>query len=140
MSRVVFLCLLLIGCVTPALAQSTSYEIRVLRVVDADTLEVEALIWPKLTAQVIVRLAGVNAPESRGPLISECELKAGRTAKEFTQHFVADGAPITLTLTGQDKYGRMLGRVRVGKNDLAAALLAAGHARPYAGERRKPWC
>jgi len=48
---------------------------------------------------------------------------------------------ITLLRVVYDKFG---GRVRAdisdSDGDIAQALLAAGFARPYRGERREPWC
>ena len=81
-----------------------------------------------------------TAPESRGA-VSACEREAGLKAKAFSERFLRERpGQLTLSVAGPDKYGRMLGRARMGTEDLGSALLAAGLARPYTGGRRAPWC
>jgi endonuclease YncB( thermonuclease family) len=114
------------------------YRAQVVHVIDGDTLELRVAIWPQHTVQTVVRLAGINAPELRsGP---PCEREAGRRAAEFVRAWAARGGRITLTVTGREKYGRPLGAIARDGEDLAAALIAAGHARPYDGGRREAWC
>lgn len=125
---------------SPARDAQAPVPVKVLHVVDGDTLDVEAHVWPGIVARSRVRLAGVNTPESRGP-VTACELKAGREAKAFTAQWLEGRARLlAIAPTGQDKYGRLLVHVRAGDEDLARALVEAGHARPYAGGKRAPWC
>lgn len=114
------------------------YPARIVRVVDGDTLAVEAEVWPGHTVRTMVRLAGVNAPELHAR--AGCEREAAERAANFVRAWAARPGAIALTLTGRDKYGRDLGRVQRGDEDLASALLAAGHVRAYHGERREGWC
>lgn len=122
-----------------ALAVPEAYPSKILRVIDGDTLEVETEVWPGFTVKTRVRLAGVNTPEKTAT--APCERAAAAKASAFTQAFVAKPkATITLILAGRDKYGRELGYLKVDGQDLGAALIGAGHARPYKGERRGAWC
>ena len=108
------------------------------RVVDGDTIEVKAAIWLGQTLIVRVRIDGVDAPE----LEARCpeERKLALAARDFLARRL-EGATVKLTRVVYDKYG---GRVRAdvadATGDVAQALLAAGLARPYHGERREPWC
>lgn len=88
---------------------------------------------------VTVRLVGVDAPETAR---AQCaaERRAGLEAKAFANQWLSRRGALTLAAKGRDKYHRVLGRVSRGDDDLSAALLAAGHARPYGGGRRAGWC
>ena len=108
------------------------------RVVDGDTLEVKAAIWLGQTLIVRLRFDGVDAPE----LEARCpeERKLALAARDFLVRRL-EAAPVKLTRVVYDKYG---GRVRADvadtTGDIAQALLSAGLARPYHGERRETWC
>ena len=111
---------------------------KVERVVDGDTIDVRADIWLGQTLLVRVRIDGVDAPELEARCIEERKLAL--SAREFLAHRL-EGASVKLTRIVYDKYG---GRVRAGvadsRGDIGEALLSAGMARPYHGERRAPWC
>jgi micrococcal nuclease len=110
----------------------------VTRVVDGDTIEVRAAIWLGQTLIIRVRIDGVDAAE----LEARCpeERKLALAARDFLARRL-NGAAVKLTHVVYDKYG---GRVRAdvtdATGDIAQALLAAGLARPYHGERRETWC
>jgi len=117
------------------------YKAKVLRVIDGDTVQIEAAIWPGLIQRTKLRLAGVNTPEKRGRGISNCEKQAGHAATAFTRRFLAGAQNVTVSGIRLGKYaGRMLGSLHVDGKSLEQALLEAGHARPYRGRRRQPWC
>jgi micrococcal nuclease len=108
------------------------------RIVDGDTIEVRAHIWLGQSLNIRVRIDGVDTPELR----SACE--AERAMAIAARAFLAKrllNREITLLRVVYDKFG---GRVRAdisdSDGDIAQALLAAGLARPYRGERREPWC
>jgi micrococcal nuclease len=111
----------------------------VLRVVDGDTLEVEARIWLGQGVQVAVRLRGIDTPELRGRC--EAERDAAAKAKTRLAQLVGDGE-VKLADVGYDKFGgRVLARVSDAKGrDLAQALIAEGLARVYDGKARRAWC
>ncbi len=111
----------------------------VVRVIDGDTLEVRARIWLGQEVSILVRLAGIDAPELRGRC--EGEKRLAEEAKAYLRVMVGAG-PVTLS---EVRYGKFAGRVMaqvsnaVG-DDLSQALVAAGLARDYAGGRRQSWC
>lgn len=108
--------------------------------VDGDTIKGDVLVWPGLTANTLVRVRGVDAPELRGAL--PCERAAAALARDFATAWLVANHPISISDVAPDKFGgRVDAHVR-GANGglLASALLAAGHARPYTGGTREPWC
>lgn len=111
---------------------------KVLAVVDGDTIEVEAEIWPGLFQRTRVRLAGVDAPELKGRC--EEERRKAREAKALIERLA--GGRVTLLDVRPDKYGgRIVAKVLAADGtDLAAALIGAGLARSYAGGKREGWC
>lgn len=136
----VFFVIAFVAITGPVFAQlQGGYPAKVVRVVDGDTLEVDVALWQGVTLRTKVRLVAVNTPESRAPA-SACEIKSGQAAKAFTAKWVASHPGLLVLPSGDDKYGRTLARLRAGSADLADELLAAGLARPYAGEKRGPWC
>jgi micrococcal nuclease len=47
---------------------------------------------------------------------------------------------VTVSGTKIDKYGRAVREVRINGRDVGEAMIAAGLARSYAGEKRQGWC
>lgn len=114
-------------------------------VVDGDTLEVRARIWLGQELTTRVRLAGIDAPETRSDCPRERAL-AVRARAFLNARLRPAGArgPAAVRLHDirNGKYaGRVLARVESAAGlDLGRALLAAGLARAYDGGRRAPWC
>lgn len=106
---------------------------------DGDTITVRAWIWPRQSVETGVRLAGIDAPELRGRC--EAEKQAARNARDRLHALLAQARRIELHDIELDKYGgRVLARVIADGQDMAAALVGEGHARPYAGDTRAGWC
>ncbi|MCW5771414.1 MAG: nuclease [Rhodospirillaceae bacterium] len=112
---------------------------RLLRVVDGDTIEVLAGIWPDHYVEARVRIAGIDAPELRGRCAAEVE--RALAAKERVSALLAAGR-LQLRDVHYGKYaGRVVARVLTEDGrDVAALLLADKLARPYGGGRRAGWC
>ena len=112
---------------------------RIERVVDGDTIAVRARIWIGQEIAVMVRVRGIDAPEARGACGAERALAGRATALLAAATGTGD---VTLTnITGDKYFGRVLATVTTAEGrDVAAALLAAGLARPYQGEARIAWC
>ncbi|MCH7539667.1 MAG: thermonuclease family protein [Proteobacteria bacterium] len=108
------------------------------RVIDGDTVEVRAWIWPELVVTTRVRLAGMDAPEMEGECAAERDL--ARRARDYIAARV--GEIVRLYEVRPGKYaGRVIARVETTDGlDLAAALIEAGLGRPYEGGRREEWC
>ncbi len=110
-----------------------------LSVIDGDTLEARIAVFPGQEIVTRIRLAGVDAPERRGRC--PAERQAADAATQALAKLV-DGRPLTLAGVRGDKYfGRVLARVSTADGgDVADALIAGGHGRPYDGGRREGWC
>jgi endonuclease YncB( thermonuclease family) len=112
---------------------------RVLQVVDGDTVRVRARIWLDQELTTLVRLAGVDAPETKARCEEERVLAA--RAHALLETLAADGVVVLADVTLGKYAGRVVARVSSpGGKDWAAALLAAGLARPYDGGAREGWC
>jgi endonuclease YncB( thermonuclease family) len=108
------------------------------RVIDGDTVDVRAHIWLGQSLTIRVRIEGVDTPETR----SECadERRLAGAARDFLARRLLN-KEITLLRVVYDKFGgRVRADIRDSEGDVAQALMAAGLARPYRGERRQPWC
>jgi micrococcal nuclease len=108
----------------------------ILRVIDGDTLLVEAQPWPQQKMEVYVRIRGIDAPELR----SKCEASrlAGLDAQHALEALAAQSHRIKLTRISGDKYfGRIVADVILadGKN-VADDLLVAGLVQVYDGGRK----
>ena len=104
---------------------------RAIHVVDGDTVDVDG---------VRHRLVGLDAPEifhARCP----AERDRGILAAARLIALLAEGGVRVVDVEGREKWGRRLARLEGRGRDLAGALVAEGHARPYDGRAaRQSWC
>ena len=116
----------------------TQYTVSAWRVIDGDTFEAEIPLLPGLTATRAIRIRGIDAAERRARCPRERRLAQAATAALTAR---LEAGPVVLARLARGVYaGRLVADVRAGGVDVAAALVAAGHARPYAGGRRASWC
>lgn len=116
---------------TPAPSLTNFAKVRLLSVYDGDTFKVALRCkYAVFCDNVPVRVRGVDCPEMRGG--TEETRAAAKLAKAFTTEFLTRGK-INLKNCGRDKYFRLLCDVKVKGEDLAEALINAGHAVPYDG-------
>ena len=111
-----------------AAVQSASAERiagRVVGVADGDTLTVLA----DGKRQVRVRLGGIDAPERRQPYGTRA--RQGLSALAF-------GRAVQVEVEDTDRYGRPVGRVRVGGRDVNAEMVRRGAAWVYVRHNRDP--
>lgn len=109
---------------------------QVIRIIDGDTLEVDAHPWPGHAVRVSVRLRGIDTPERR----SKCshERLAADHARSELERLVSGFTTVELiNVSGGKYYGRVLADLRAGSRDVAAAMLESGLARPYQGGKRQ---
>lgn len=118
------------------------YEWKVLRVIDGDTVEIEAPYLPKpLKPKLSIRVFGVDTPEKgfRGQCDKEKQL--GEEATKFTKKLVTEANKIEIELMKWDKFGgRVLGDVIIDGASLTALLISNGYAREYYGDKKQSWC
>jgi micrococcal nuclease len=122
------------------IAQGLQIPVDILRVIDGDTLEVRARLWPDLAMTTRLRLRGIDAPEQRGSCDRERLL--AETATRRVESYVASGNWL-VTDVSRDKFGgRMVGRlVSTSGFDIGDRLLNEGLARRYDGRsKRQGWC
>jgi micrococcal nuclease len=115
-----------------------TYSVKVIRVVDGDTIEVMADLGFSVWIKITVRLYGINTPESRTANLEE--KKRGIAAKERL-HELIDGKTIILVSKEVDKYGRALGELFLTPQDsisINKQLIEEGHAKEYFGVGPKP--
>lgn len=127
---------------TAAAQQGPLYEWAVTRIIDGDTVEIEAPYLPAPLRPVLsIRVYGVDTPEKgwRGQCDKEKEL--GAAATKFTTDLVNDADTIMVEIRGWDKFGgRVLGDLWIDGKSLTAMLIENGYAREYYGDAKQSWC
>ena len=122
-----------------------NYNAICVRVVDGDTIDADIDLGFGVKIKKRIRLAGINAPESRTRNL--VEKKLGLAAKERLKEML-EGAANCFELESKElgKYGRVLGRLHINKlagketltqvciNDL---LVKEGYAVEYDGGKKK---
>lgn len=118
-----------------------SYDWKVTRVLDGDTVEVQVGFLPKeLGDKLFVRVWGVDTPEKGWRAKSEKENQMGLAATQFTKETVTNAKNIKINLIAWDKYGgRVLGDVIIDGTSLRELLLKNGYAREYYGDKKQDW-
>ena len=112
----------------------------VVKVVDGDTIKVDAFPWPGHTIRVSVRIDGIDTPEIRGKCQREKELALA--ARDAVVELLG-GGKVVLGNVRHGKYaGRVVARVVLPDGrDVGEEMLRRGLARSYDGRgRRKGWC
>ena len=108
------------------------YQIKeVVRVIDGDTVDVIIDLGFSLTKKERVRLAGIDAPESRTTDLQVKEF--GLDAKEFLERRLADCPSLWVKTEKDGKYGRMLGWIMCGQMNINEEMVSRGYAWQYDG-------
>jgi endonuclease YncB( thermonuclease family) len=143
MRNIITTILLTCSCLTFAGDKNgVTYDIKITRVVDGDTVAFEANFLPDpLKKELSIRVYGVDTPEKSFRAKCESEATRGQSATEFTKHIVAEAKHTQMVLMDWDKYGgRVLGDVILDGKSLLAELISNGFAREYYGEAKQSWC
>ena len=105
------------------------FQARVVKVVDADTIDLIIDLGFRLNHEIRVRLFGINAPEKNAP--------GGMEATNYVKGLLPVGTEVTIQTfkNPTDKYGRWLATVYMGENLVSVnlMLLDKGYAVPFAG-------
>lgn len=142
MKTIIIAAAALIAAGAPVPASETlagPYSAVIVRVIDGDTVEARVRLWLGLDQTVRVRIRDMDAPEMHGHCPGERE--AAMAARDYLARLLGDG-PVALSRISPDKYG---GRVDAAIHlptgqDVAAAMRAAGHARPWPRPKGEPAC
>jgi micrococcal nuclease len=116
-----------------------TYKAKCTRVVDGDTIDATIDLGFDITIKKRIRLAGINAPESRTRDLEEKKL--GLAAKDRLIDLLDQG---TLQIESKEvgKYGRVLGHLTIFPDgldlpiDINETLVREGHATKYDGGKR----
>lgn len=140
------LLLLLLAIPLMALAQKQplgmTYDARILRVNDGDTIVIAAPFLPKpIKPELAVRIYGIDTPEKGFRAKCDRERQLGEAASTFTKNAVATTQKHQVVLYDWDKFGgRVLGDILLNGQSLRGALISKGLAREYYGEAKSSWC
>lgn len=126
----------------PKNPEAVSYNYKITRVVDGDTVAFQADFLPApLKPELSVRVFGVDTPEKGHRAQCPSEAERGEAASAFTKKLVAASKTQSIVLMSWDKYGgRVLGDVILDGKSLRKQLIDQGFAREYYGEAKQSWC
>ena len=138
----------LLLCLIPALVfaqkapQGVTYDAKIVRVNDGDTVVIAAPFLPApLKPELAVRVYGVDTPEKGFRAQCPTEDQRGQAASAFTKNAVANTQKHQVVIYGWDKFGgRILGDMILNGVSLRSELIKNGFAREYYGEAKQSWC
>ena len=111
------------------------------RVIDGDTIDVDADLGFDVSIKLRLRFAGINTPESRTRNLEEKAL--GLAAKARLKEILESADSVEFESHGKGKFGRVLATPYVVLNDkrsdVCQILVREDHARLYDGGQREPW-
>ena len=115
------------------------YQIRVLRVIDGDTIDAAVDLGFFTHRNIRIRVHGIDTPETR---TRDLEEKArGFLAKDRMQELLDTADKVILKSHGIGKFGRCLGSLTVVDSDdnhvdVVETLISEGHGVAYDGGKR----
>jgi len=112
---------------------------RLYKVVDGDTIEVDIDLGFDVSIHKLVRLAGIDTPESRTK--DAYEKKLGLEAKEWLKLKLKDTDTLRINTEKPDsteKYGRILGWLYIDNDTVSIneTMIQQGYAWSYLGEKK----
>lgn len=113
------------------------YQCRILRVIDGDTVDIDIdLGFGVWMHRERVRLYGIDTPESRTRDLEE--KKFGLLAKAYVRDHLPVGSIQTLITIkdGKGKFGRILGKFKVGNEILNEKMIKDYQAVEYNGQSK----
>lgn len=116
-------------------------QIKILRIVDADTIIVSAPFMPApLKKQMPMRLSNVDTPNIKRWANCGKEAFLGEEAKKYVEDLVKKSKKQQVKVVGYDKYGRWLGQIYLDGKSISDSLIEKKFARPYYGGKKQSWC
>lgn len=131
-------------CSVPASAEMHTYDMVVSRVIDGDTVVVEApWLLPELGDTISIRILGIDTPEKgwRGQCQQEKDL--GEIATQFAKDTLPSGTVVQVVAESLqwDKFGgRINADIYIGDVNFAQMQIDRGYAREYDGGTKDSWC
>jgi micrococcal nuclease len=116
------------------------YEVKILKIVDGDTVDVDIDLGFGITLRdERVRIMGIDTPESRTS--DKVEKVFGLASKDRLKELLGKDAILITTENkhGEDmkgKFGRVLGDFKVGDKRATEILIEEGHAVKYHGQNK----
>jgi micrococcal nuclease len=112
------------------------YKVRVVEVVDGDTIDAVIDLGFDIFTNKRIRLAGIDCPESRTTDLHEKKL--GTEAKVYLRELLGNATNVvvkTMATDTYEKYGRVLGRVYIGSSPISVneMMISKGYAWSYDG-------
>ena len=126
-----------------SIGNAEQYSFKILRVVDGDTVQIDAPFLPKeLNQTLLLRIYGVDAPELGNRAKCNYEDKLSQQAKLYVEIELRNAKNVFIQIKGWDKYGgRIVGDVVIDGIPLSKKLIAQNYAVAYFGKgRKKDWC
>jgi len=134
--KVLFLILLLLPFYSNA-----DEQIRIKRVIDADTILVSApFMPPPLKKQMPMRLSNVDTPNIKRWANCGREAHLGEEAKKYVEQLIKLAKHQEVKIVGYDKYGRWLGQIYLDGKSISDSLIEKNLARYYYGGKKQSWC
>jgi micrococcal nuclease len=108
--------------------------INIIKVIDGDTVDAMIDLGFNIYTKKRIRLMGINTPESRTR--DKEEKKRGLAAKSRLNELLSENKCIKLKSYGVGKFGRVLGEIIIGDQNVNDILVSEGHAVVYHGGKR----
>nr|QMP83292.1 MAG: hypothetical protein [Caudoviricetes sp.] len=116
-------------------------QIKILRIIDADTILVSAPFMPApLKKQMPMRLSNVDTPNINRWANCGNEAILGEEAKKYVESLIKKSKKQQVKIVGYDKYGRWLGQIYLDGKSISDSLIEKKFARPYYGGKKQSWC
>ena len=117
------------------------YGCTVRRVIDGDTIDVDADLGFDVSIKLRLRLAGINTPETRTR--NKVEKIFGLAATKFLKSALEEADSLEFESHDRGKFGRVLATPFIIKGedrvDVCQLMIREGHAREYHGGKREAW-
>ena len=112
------------------------YKVKVIDVIDGDTIDVVIDLGFDIFTNKRIRLAGIDCPESRTTDLNEKRL--GTEAKEYLKLLLVNASNVvvkTLPADTYEKYGRVLGKLYIDSSVISVneLMVSRGYAWSYDG-------
>lgn len=118
-----------------------TFEAKVVKVYDGDSITVVFMVFGDYY-KFNIRMDGYDSPEIRSknpdPVKKELEKKWAQESRDFLASMIMDKI-VLLKCKDFDKYGRILGTVKLDGMNINEIMLSRGYCRSYDGGHKEDW-